>query len=92
MNRDARLWMKLMLIAFVANGLGPFGLKVLSERKLASYQPQYLFYWYLGGLFFARAGAFRRLVPRESQRSRARRLHGSCQLLRPGFHRPGAVA
>ncbi|HXR75936.1 MAG TPA: hypothetical protein VN737_08175 [Bryobacteraceae bacterium] len=42
-----------MLIAFVANGLGPFGLKVLTERNLSAYQPQYLFYWYLGGLFFA---------------------------------------
>lgn len=53
MKRDARLWAKLMLIAFVANGLGPFGLKVLTERNLAGYQPQYLFYWYLGGLVFA---------------------------------------
>lgn len=58
MKRDARVWAKLMLIAFVANGLGPFGLKVLSERKLADYQPQYLFYWYLGGLFFALLALF----------------------------------
>lgn len=42
-----------MLIAFFANGLGPFGLKVLSERGLTSHQSQYLLYWYLGGLVFA---------------------------------------
>ena len=40
-----------MLIAFVANGIGPFGLKILSERGLATqYQAQYLLYWYLGAL------------------------------------------
>lgn len=43
-----------MLVAFVTNGAGPFGLKVLSERGLAqAYQSQYLFYWYLGGFLFA---------------------------------------
>jgi multidrug transporter EmrE-like cation transporter len=41
-----------MLVAFVANGLGPFGLKILSERNLSSFQPQYLVYWYLGGAVF----------------------------------------
>ena len=91
MNRDARLWMKLMLIAFVANGLGPFGLKVLSERKwrVPAAISVLLVPW---RAILRSAGAFRRLVPRESQRSRARRLHGSCQSLRPGFHRAGAVA
>jgi multidrug transporter EmrE-like cation transporter len=42
-----------MLLAFVANGLGPFGLKVLATRGLARFQSQYLFCWYLGGLIFA---------------------------------------
>jgi hypothetical protein len=41
-----------MLLAFVTNGLGPFGLKILNERGLASYQSQYLVYWYLGGAIF----------------------------------------
>lgn len=58
-----------MLIAFVANGLGPFGLKVLSEHGLAGeYQSQYLLYWYLGGLVFAAAallGRWQRLARRE---------------------------
>jgi drug/metabolite transporter (DMT)-like permease len=48
-----------MLVAFVTNGLGPFGLKILSERNLASYQPQYLVYWYLGGAVFGALAFFR---------------------------------
>jgi len=51
----SKLWMQLMLVSFVANGLGPFGLKILTERGLAPYQSQYLFYWYLGGVVFALA-------------------------------------
>jgi hypothetical protein len=43
----------MMLIAFVTNGLGPFGLKVLSEEGLTAHQSQYLIYWYAGGLVFA---------------------------------------
>ncbi|HET8549341.1 MAG TPA: hypothetical protein VFL57_15115 [Bryobacteraceae bacterium] len=53
MKRDPRFWLQMMLIAFVTNGLGPFGLKVLNERGLASWQWQYLIYWYAGGLVFA---------------------------------------
>ena len=48
-------WKRLMVMAFFANGLGPFGLKVLTARGLAPYQSQYLFYWYLGGVAFALA-------------------------------------
>lgn len=44
-----------MLVAFVFNGLGPFGLKVLSERGLSSHQWQYLLYWYIGGVIFSLA-------------------------------------
>lgn len=54
-KRDTRLWSRLMLVAFFANGVGPFGLKVLATRGLAGYQAQYLFYWYLGGVVFAAA-------------------------------------
>ena len=54
-KRDPRVWGRLMLVAFFANGLGPFGLKVLAARGLAGYQSQYLFYWYLGGVVFAAA-------------------------------------
>ena len=54
-KRDTSVWARLMLVAFFANGLGPFGLKVLATRGLAAYQSQYLFYWYLGGVVFALA-------------------------------------
>jgi drug/metabolite transporter (DMT)-like permease len=61
MKTDSGVWLRLMLIAFVTNGLGPFGLKILTERGLSGFQPQYLVYWYLGGavfgaLAFLRAG------------------------------------
>lgn len=47
-------WFQLMVVAFLANGLGPFGLKVLAEAGLADrFQFQYLVSWYLGGLAFA---------------------------------------
>jgi len=52
MKRDSGVWMRLMLLAFVTNGLGPFGLKVLNERGLEAFQSQYLVYWYLGGAIF----------------------------------------
>lgn len=52
-RRDTQVWFRLMLVAFLANGLGPFGLKVLTEKGFAAYQSQYLFYWYLGGFIFA---------------------------------------
>lgn len=52
---NTNLWFRLMLVSFVANGLGPFGLKILTERGLGDYQQQYLFFWYLGGLVFALA-------------------------------------
>jgi drug/metabolite transporter (DMT)-like permease len=53
MKADSKLWLQLMLLAFVANGLGPFGLKVLEEAGLSASFQQYLLYWYLGGLVFA---------------------------------------
>lgn len=59
MKGDSSTWLRLMLIAFAANGLGPFGLKVLSAGNLAQYQPQYLLYWYLGGAAFAALAFFR---------------------------------
>ena len=52
-ERNTDTWIRLMLVAFLANGLGPFGLKVLAEHGLAAYRSQYLFYWYLGGFVFA---------------------------------------
>lgn len=50
MSRQAT-WLRLMLIAFVANGLGPFGLKMIAEKGLSErYHYQYLLWWYVGGL------------------------------------------
>lgn len=44
------LWLQLMAIALLANGLGPFGLKILAEKGLAQqHQYQYLVFWYLSG-------------------------------------------
>jgi multidrug transporter EmrE-like cation transporter len=52
------MWLRLMTIAFVANGLAPFGLKLLQERGLLeTYRLPYLLFWYLGALPLA-ASAF----------------------------------
>jgi drug/metabolite transporter (DMT)-like permease len=52
MNTSSK-WLQLMLVAFVANGLGPFGLKIMAEKRLSErYHYQYLLLWYLGGLLF----------------------------------------
>jgi drug/metabolite transporter (DMT)-like permease len=52
MNRSST-WLRLMLVAFVANGLGPFGLKIMAEKGLSEqYHYQYLVLWYAGGLLF----------------------------------------
>jgi drug/metabolite transporter (DMT)-like permease len=55
------MWFRLMMIAFLLNGVCPFGLRILASLGLADqYTPIYLVFWYLaGGLFilllFARA-------------------------------------
>lgn len=53
---DSSKWLRLMLLAFVANGFGPFGLKVIAQKGLSDhYRFQYLFSWYAGGLAFGLA-------------------------------------
>ncbi|MFB3904005.1 MAG: hypothetical protein ACE15E_11175 [Acidobacteriota bacterium] len=48
------MWLKAMVLAFLLNGLSPFGLRILAGRGLAEqYTSVYLFYWYLAGLVFA---------------------------------------
>jgi hypothetical protein len=55
MSREGT-WLRLMLIAFVANGLGPFGLKMIAAKGLSeTYHYQYLLWWYAGGLAFGLA-------------------------------------
>lgn len=50
MSRE-KTWLRFMLIAFVANGLGPFGLKMMAAKGLSgTYHYQYLLWWYAGGL------------------------------------------
>ena len=85
-KRDAGVWLRLMLVAFVANGIGPFGLKILTESGLASaYQSQYLLYWYLGGFVFAAAALVRsRLRPSGSEIALGA-LMGGCSLLGQSF-------
>jgi multidrug transporter EmrE-like cation transporter len=49
-----------MLLAFLLNGVCPFGLRVLAGKGLAGELTQvYLFYWYLGGLVLAVGWALR---------------------------------
>jgi len=54
------MWLRWMLIALFANGLGPFGLRVLQDRGLLeTYRLPYLGFWYAGGLVLAGAAYFR---------------------------------
>lgn len=83
---DAGVWLRLMLIAFVTNGLGPFGLKVLSERGLAgAYQSQYLLYWYFGGFAFAVLALLRAGVRPQVREVSLGALMGACSLAGQSF-------
>jgi drug/metabolite transporter (DMT)-like permease len=47
-------WIRLMMIAYVMNGLGPFGLKIMAEKGLLEqYHYQYLLWWYAGSGVFS---------------------------------------
>ncbi len=55
------MWLRLMAIAFLANGLGPFGLRVLEDKGLlAPNRLPYLAWWYAGGLLLAAIPYLRR--------------------------------
>ena len=44
------MWFRLMMVAFVFNGLCTFGLRILAGLGLAAhYTPLYLVFWYLSG-------------------------------------------
>ncbi len=48
------MWYRMMAIAFFANGLGAFGMRILSGMGLAKeHDFLYLTFWYLAGLVFA---------------------------------------
>lgn len=86
MSRESGVWLRLMLIAFLANGIGPFGLKILSERGLAStYQAQYLLYWYLGGFVFAMAALVASRLKPFGREIWLGGLMGACSLLGQSF-------
>jgi len=54
------MWFRLMMIAFLLNGLCPFGLKILASLGLADrYTAIYLVFWYLAGGLFILALFFR---------------------------------
>jgi multidrug transporter EmrE-like cation transporter len=47
------MWFRLMLVAFIFNGLSSFGLRILTGLGLAAhYTPVYLIFWYLSGVVF----------------------------------------
>jgi drug/metabolite transporter (DMT)-like permease len=86
MTRDSGLWLRLMLVAFLANGIGPFGLKILSEQGLAArYQAQYLLYWYLGAFVFAIAAILRDRLRPYGREIWLGALMGGCSLLGQAF-------
>lgn len=60
------MWLRMMLLAFICNGLSPFGLRIVAGMGLANeLTPVYLFYWYMGGTIFAIgwAGLLRERIP-----------------------------
>ena len=47
------MWFRLMMAAFVFNGLCTFGLRILAGMNIDSrYVSSYLFFWYLAGALF----------------------------------------
>ena len=84
--RDSGVWLRLMLIAFLANGIGPFGLKVLTERGFGDAFPaQYLLYWYCGGLGFAVAALLKSRLQPTAKEIGLGALMGACSLCGQAF-------
>ncbi len=55
------MYLRYMTIAFLTNGLGAFGLRILAGAGLGSVdQAQYLTWWYAAGLVMAAVVFFRR--------------------------------
>jgi multidrug transporter EmrE-like cation transporter len=55
------MWLRLMLIAWVTNGIAQLGLKVLSAAGLAErYRYQYLMAWYISGFALSLVFVFRK--------------------------------
>jgi drug/metabolite transporter (DMT)-like permease len=60
------MWLLLMLVAFVFNGCGVFGLRILAGMGLTeTHVNQYLLYFYLGGfLFMAVVLLLKKVIPK----------------------------
>lgn len=55
------MYIRYIAIAFLTNGLGAFGLRILAGAGLGNVdQAQYLMLWYLAGLLLASVAFFRR--------------------------------
>lgn len=55
------MWLRLMMIAWAANGAALFGLKVLTVHNLTDrYKYQYMVAWYLSGFILALAVVLRK--------------------------------
>ena len=62
------MWFRLMMVAFIFNGVCTFGLRILAGLGLAAeYTPVYLIFWYLSGAAFILLLLFR--APRRPARS-----------------------
>lgn len=63
------MWLALMLIAFLFNGCGVFGLRILAGMGLTeTHVNQYLLYFYLGGfLFMAVVLAAKKIRPNSTE-------------------------
>jgi drug/metabolite transporter (DMT)-like permease len=54
------MWFRLMMLAFLLNGLCTFGLRILASLGWANeYTPIYLVFWYLAGTLFILALVYR---------------------------------
>jgi multidrug transporter EmrE-like cation transporter len=54
------MWFRLMMVAFLFNGLCTFGLRILTALGLtAEFTSNYLVFWYLGGFVFVLLVALR---------------------------------
>ncbi len=58
------MWIRAMVVAFVLNGICPFGLRILAGMGVGKeYTPVYLFYWYLGGVILGLVWVIRERKP-----------------------------
>ena len=93
-TRDSGVWLRLMLVAFVANGIGPFGLKILTRAgagdAVSAAVPALLVSWRVR--VRDRGDCCAAGLRPYGRRDLAGRADGRVQSARAGVHRAGAVA